>query len=354
MHHKIALRQVNFLTFFLSRSLFLLFALPYLLEIVQNDLLIVIPLGTILGLIPLGIYFILWKKEPHQNIFEKIDTFFSKPFSLLFRIILWISLLFISCFLVFYITSYINYSLVPQISLMIITITFLGVIYNLATKGIETIARTGEILFFIFILLFVITLIGVIPLIDIDQVRPFFIHSTSRILKASIQYAFFVTTPLFLLFALPQDIVVEKKHKKAILKSYLLASLFIWIITFLTISILGNQFALFYQYPTTLLLRKVTFLKIIERLEIILSVHFLFDLFLLMALLFLLLKEGIKNIFGITEKKKMNKALLLASIFILFGSNYIPPIIPYYGAMTIIVTIFIPILLIIRQKIRKS
>ena len=71
MHHKIALRQVNFLTFFLSRSLFLLLALPYLLEIVQNDLLIVIPLGTILGLIPLGIYFMLWEKEPHQNIFEK-------------------------------------------------------------------------------------------------------------------------------------------------------------------------------------------------------------------------------------------------------------------------------------------
>ena len=352
--NKISSRQVGLLSFFLGRSLFLLFAFFYLLDQVKNDILIVIPLGTILGLVPLLIYYQIFRKDEDKNFFQKIEVNFSKPISLLYRIILFTCLLFLGCFLTFYIANYINYSLLPQIPLIIITLSFLLLVYYLGTKGIEALARTSEILFYIFILLVILSLLGLISYIDIEQVEPFFINDSGNILKSSITYAFFITIPYFLLLGIPRKNIEDKrKIPKTIFKSYLLTSLVIEITFFITISILGIDLSLFYQYPMTLLLKKVTFLNIIERLESVLSIHYLFDLFLLLSTLFLNLKEGIQSIFYLSEKKKVHRALFLVTIFILFGSSYIPHNISYYIIMSIICCFVLPLFLFFKQLIRK-
>lgn len=354
-HSKITSRQLGILAFFLMKSCFLLFAIPYLFSLAQNDVLIAIPIGTILGLIPLFVYISIQTKTPKGNIFEKIKANFSKPIALLFQIFIFVGLLFLSCFLTYHIVTYINYSLVPKISLLVITITFILLVYQLAMKGIETICRTGEILIYLFFILFAISLLGLGSYIDLKNIYPFLHTAPNSILKASLCYAGFLTGPLFLiLLVLKKNMTDTKNYSKCLIKSYFLTSFIIWIFFFITISILGIELTLTYQYPTTIILKKVVFLKIIERLEAVLAIHFLCDLFLLLSTIFITLKEGLKTCFCLQNEKKIKIAMILISIFVLLGSNYIPHQDMYYIIIFIIIAFVIPLILFLKQLFTKK
>lgn len=352
---QITSRQVAILSFFLSRSLFLLFGFSYLFSLSKNDILVVIPLGTLLGTILLLFYLSIQNDLKQQNIFEKIKVLFPKPISLWIQITLFTCLLFLSCFLLFTITTYINYSLVPKISMFIVSTTFLILIYNITMKGIETIVRSSEIFFYIFIILVSISFIGLGKYIELNQIRPFFSNGLFQIIKSIIVYTSLSTGPLFLFTIIPKkNIINPKVYQKRMLQSYLFTSFIIWIFAFLSISILGIELLMIYSYPSTIILKKVTFLKIIERLESILSIHWLFDLVLLLAMIFLVLKEGTKTIFSIYKEKKVSLAMIFISVFVLLGSNYIPHETSYYTIMFFIVTIIIPIVIWSKLKLQKT
>ncbi len=348
--NKVSDRQIAYLSFFLTKSLFLLFMTNTLFRLSKNEVLIVALLGTVLGLLPLFMYLSIWKKKENLNLFEKINASFSKPISLLFRIFLFVGLIFISVLLTSSIASYIKYSMAKEISLIVISLTFLLLIYYLSYKGSKALFRTGEILFYLFLLLLSISFLGISNYIDIEQVRPFFIEPSSSFFKAIFYYAFFTTSPLLLLLMIPKNQMVDKRKSSwTIIKSYLLSNLLIWIFFFVTISVLGIDLALYYQYPFTILLKKITFLKIIERLEVLLSMHFLFDFILLLGSIFLLLKQGIESIFGLKEEKKKRKALTLVVLFLLFGSIYIPLNLSLYSGIVLVISYILPFFLFIKN-----
>ncbi|MEG1495617.1 MAG: GerAB/ArcD/ProY family transporter [Bacilli bacterium] len=349
----ISARQVSVLSFFLIRSLFLLFGITSLFVMAKNDILIVIPIGTILGLIPLLLYNYINNKLKGDNIYLKIKKIFNKPLGLIINITIIILLLLLGSYLLLTITSYISYSLVPKISLLAISLAFLLLALNISYKGIETIARTSEILLFIFILLFSISLIGLGGFISLNNIRPLLSTNITSIINASLVYAGLSTAPLFLLSVIPKASIVDtNNYTKRKIITYLITSLIIWIFCFLTLSILGDNLTLSYSYPTTLILKKVRFLKIIERLEGILSIHWLFDLILLMSLLLLNLKEGIKVVFNLNKVKDIKKSLILIGVFLFLGSNYIKHQMSYYIIMLGILGGIIP--LIIGIKLRKD
>lgn len=347
---KISARQLGVLTIFLSRSLFLLFIFSYLVKEVKNDIFLVIFLGTLLGMIPILIYQHIQNKMT-QNIWETLDLIYPKIISKILQGAILLSILIFSSFLLKHITSYIHYSMSPNISIFIVTITFVLLCYILAQKGIETICRSSEIFFFILILFIVITLLGVFPVIEVQEVKPFFLTKAPSIIKNSILYAFFSSSPIALLLNIPStQIVNQKNYKRHLLQGYLFSNTIIFLFAFLSITILGIHLTEIYRYPFTIILKKVTFFKIIERLESVLSIHWMFDFVLIIGILFLWLKDGCKNIWKTKKEKKLKGIFLFLTMLSGIISLYIPLSFSAILLCLFLLAIMIPFLLLIKQR----
>lgn len=337
---RISAKQLGVLSFFLSRSLFLLFVFSYFIKKVHQDFFLVVFLGTILGTLLLLFYQYL-QNNMTKNIWETLEESYPKGIAYLLKVTIFLSIVFLSAFLLRHIISYIHYSIAPNINLFILTITFLFLCYKMAVNGIETICRSSEILLFLLLFFVGITLLGLFPMIDVKELKPFFLTSVPSLLENSILYAFFTVSPLVFLLNIPKPNIQEhKKYKRYLLRGYLSSNLMLFLFAFLSISILGINLTGIYRYPFTVLLKKVTFFKIIERLESVLSIHWIFDFVLLISILFLWLKDGCKNIKNRTKQKGffllsillsgiISLYLPLSSSFLLFILFYLSILIPF-------------------------
>ena len=341
--HTISSMQVGTMVFFFTRSLFLLFGFSFLFPLTQNDTILVPILGSVFGLLLLGLFFLIFDYQPNEGLYQKLRILFPRVISLTLQIILFVFLFFLGSYLLYHITNYLNYSLAHNFSLFVLAATFLLLCFYLAIKGIETMARTSEIFLFLTILFVMISGLGLFSFIQLDYIRPLLISGPFAYLKSAIYYGILSTGPVFLLLFLPKKEIVEQTHlKKRIIIGYLASSFLIFLFLFLSLSILGIDLTLLYRHPETIILKKVTFLKIIERLEAVLSIHWLFDLVLLLSFLLYALKEGGREIIKIKTEKKKNWFLFIVCIFLLFGSIYIPHIDIYYRNIYLFLVLVLP------------
>jgi len=295
-NRKIGIFQSGVFTFFLTRCFLITGIIPLILNLTKESSLISIFIGTIIGLLPLSIICILRKVQKDKNIFEFIDYLFPKFFSYILKIIILITCLFFSCFLLSNIASYINIHFLKDSSFFIILITITLTIYILSNKKMEAVARSAEILFYLFCFLFILTLLGLIPITSPNFLLPLFQNNYLETFKGSIFYSLSSFLPLFLLTIIPQDKVNNSKNlKKTTYISYILASFSVFILLILIIGALGIDLASYYSYSEIAVLKKVSYFNFIERVEGILSIQWLLDITVSLSILFQTIKLGLSS-----------------------------------------------------------
>lgn len=290
--NKIGLYQTGILAFFFTRCFFLLGLIPLLFQSSGIDSLISIILGTIFGSGIVFFYFKLIKKMDGENLFDTINNRLPKVFSILFLMIILLGLIMLGSFSLSNISLYINNSFSMNISLTIISASFLIICHFMAKEGLESLGRAGEILFMVFILLFLLSILGVIPLTEPTRIKPFFSKDITKIGSSSLLYGFFNSVPLFFITLIPTK-QIKDSHKlvKFIFIGYFIASLTIFITFLVIIGTLGIDLASFYQYPETAILKKVSYFKFIERGEGILALNWLIDGIMVISFLCYSIKE---------------------------------------------------------------
>ena len=82
----------------------------------------------------------------------------------------------------------------------------------------------------------------------------------------------------------------------------------------MVIGILGFDLIKIYNYPEVTILKKISLLNIIDRLENLLSINIFFSLFVFISVNFYIFNEGIKRIFNI----KKEKILYIVSFLLVF------------------------------------
>ena len=244
-------RQKNFLVFFLSNSLFFGFGFTYIYNLVSNDSWIAFILGTILGIL----FTFIYRKIP--NIVKIITSF----------ILLILSIILIINFIKTY------YLIKSNVILIILPIIFLCI--YIFYKNDILIAKLVESIFPITFSLILISILSLIFKADFTNVKPFIVHSTHNIVKASLIY--------FLLTTLPLILVSDYNFKDTnILKSYLMSSFILIIISILTIGILGPNLIRVYEYPEYIILKEIVLFNFVEKIENILIIPWIINLFILL------------------------------------------------------------------------
>ena len=287
----------------------------------EQDSLISIIIGTILGIIPLCIYLKLINKDKNTNIFEKISKI---KFGKIINIILVLSIIYLTTICYFNVTNFISSQYLTKTPYIIIALAFIPASIYLLNKGLKVIGRTTFILTIISLISVLITIISLIWQVNILNILPILEQGIKRPIINSIIYVTYNITPLILLTSIPMNNIIDKeKFNKRIIITYIISNTIILILFFLIISILGVNLTKLYHYPEYDILKKISLVGFVERIESLLSQRWIFYCFTTTILGINFIKEYLKFTFK-TNNKKIEKIIIYILTFTIgISSNYI-------------------------------
>ncbi len=316
---KISSLEYNTILFFLIRACFIEVTVGILISMCSEDAWISIILGIILGVIPFFLFHFIKINNPNKNIIDIINNNFKFCRSLNFIILIGVLIFTICNFwnLIHFIDSQFLY----KTSTWIITSAVILPICYAVSKDFHVVSKVSLILFYVVIIFMIFIILGLISGINIDNLKPILFTRPKNILCGSFIFIAYNVLPIFLLTIIPNNKIINYSAKKNFL-FYLFATISLLNIMFLTISIFGIDLASLYDYPSFHLLKRVSVLEIANRIESILSLEWIFALFVLIIIGLFFIKEGIKVIFKV-DKKTNNKIIIVICIAISFISNVI-------------------------------
>ena len=341
------IQKSNYLSllYFVLRSSFLSILTPLILRQKENSIITMIS-SIFLGFLFFLVYVYFTKKNPNKNLFEIFESVLGKKVGFILSSFFILSCLFYLSLLFLNLTNFIYTEYLHETNFYILLFLIFLFVFYVTNKSIESLLKGSFIFFIISVFLFVIKTIGIFYDIDLS-----YLHTSFHIdLKTSVSYGIYTVLPLFCLLIIP---IHNIKNNKFLITKQILTYFFTTFILFLNIffiiTILGPNLANAYFYPEFHLLKSVRILGFIEKIESILSMSFIFDLYLCLVLICFVLKEYFKRYF--------NK-LLYFSVFIflfIFCSIYSISNIKFLVEITFdlfIILLFIFSLILANDKIK--
>lgn len=264
----------NTLLFFLVRCLFIGICFNNLIIISKLDSWISILIGIIISIFPLSLYYYINSKYPSLNIYEIINNNFISS-------LLSIFVFFFSASSYWNIINFISSQFLYKTPDILISLLFITSIIYINYKGLKTILRVSTMLFYVTVLLFLLSFIGLIIQTDLENLMPVFMSSNKEIILGSMHLIAYNTLPLFMLLVIPKDYI--KIDIKSNLFMFVFASFMIFAYCFLVLSIYGIDIATLLHFPEFHVLKRLTLMGFVKRLENIFSVQWAFDYFIFIS-----------------------------------------------------------------------
>ncbi|MDE5538979.1 MAG: spore germination protein, partial [Bacilli bacterium] len=288
------------IVYYLTRNLFLGFGFSLLFDKSTKDSYIGILLGMALGLLFMYGYSYIIKlkgKKTLKEIFKNQQTL-----GLITRIILLIvSVIILTYVLVIYKIFIVSFLLVSSPELFI-TIPFIILATMAAFKGIKGITRLSSSLVVVSIVFSVLIGACLFCLVETTNLLPILTTPPMGILETTLTYAGISTFPNILILHITDN-------SKGIIKTYVLASILLFLAAICINGVLGEALVNIFRFPEYMVLKQIKLFNFIEKMENVLSIIWIIDLFI----------TGSMAIYSIKEMmpQKNNKACTIISLVIL-------------------------------------
>ena len=343
--------QFSCLLIFPILSMFSGIGLYNIIKISNIDSYISTIISTILGLLIILLFINILNYEKDLTLPEKNIKLFGPLIGNIINYIINILTLIIAISLIYSISNFIiSQFLSATPPIIILVLMSLTTIYAIS-KGIETISRTSIIFFIIIILLTITSTIGLIPNFDIKNIKPILEHGINPTIKGGIILTLTNIVPIFILLIIPKNnITNNNKVSKYIIITYLISMLFIFLATLLTIASLGTHLLNLFPPPEYMVLKKISILGFIDRIENIIYIKWLLTDFISFTLLIYYISNSIN------KKKKQIIIPIITTIIVIYLSqllfkdntifkHYTTSIYPYLNLL------YLTIMIIIASKI---
>ena len=331
--------------YFLTRSLFLGIGFSLIIGITKQDSFIAFFVGTLLGLVYIFLINKIQKYKGDKSLGDVLKEM--KGFGLFLRFILILFGIILLCEGLTFIQLFAASFFLIKTPIFFISLPLVFLILRICKNGIKTTFRVAVCLLPISLLLTVLSLFALSSYASLDNISPLFITKPLNFMKAVFYYSTLSATPSIMM------LVTNKSNST---KSYLLGSFTLIAKMFLIIAIVGPILATIYRFPEYIILKEIKILNFIEKIENIVALSWIFDVFIYLSMTSLLIKELIP--------KKNNKLfhsiivlLIFVASFIFIGKYYTNELILYYVIPVSIFVIFLitlPSLLIYTYKNKKS
>ena len=277
INKKIGLLQLTTLVFFLTISSFILF-FDNIIKVSKSDTIISIIIGIFIDL-----------------LLFKLILNFRKTFKLKNKIIKVIILLLLSSVFIYLLinaTDFVKSTFLTNGNFYSIIILLFLTCFIASNKSYKEVASLSLILFFIFIPLFIINILGSISNLDITYLTPPLINSNLDILKGALLFTFYTIIPLLLLLFIPyKEVDIRKKQDKYLYLALLIGILVIIISYLLLYFSCSINVITTYKYPYMLVLNSLSSSIILGRLSYLISFYLLFSLIITLSLILTIIKQ---------------------------------------------------------------
>ena len=338
------MKEKPFIIYFLTQSLFLGFGISILFSISSKDCYIGALLGLLIGFVIIYLYskFLELKKKRTLKEILKQNKILGIFVYLLLIIASYILLIYS---LVIYKVFVASFMLIktPEI-LLLIPIVIFGT-YG-AFKGLTVINRVAESLIPLALGLAAFAFLGVVGLFDTSNFLPILTTTPSNFFKTAITFAGISTFPNLL------TIHYQEKPKYMLTTYSLTCLLIIGTIIYIN-GILGEELVHIYRFPEYMVLKQLKLFQFIEKVENILSIAWIFNIFILLMTSIHSIKELLPN----KKPKIITVIILILTLYMIdkvFAFNYVNELRIYkllpYISVIIPLIIIIPLLYLAKKK----
>lgn len=337
---KINTLEYNALSVAVIRSSFVGLCINNIIAISHQDNWISVIIGIIIGIAPILLY--------HKLYNENYDIKSNKFINIILNLFVFI----FSTIILWNMTNFINTVVLSDTPNSFILIFILLLFIYIITKGIKVLARASVIFIFISFIMFIFSFLVLSTSLKSINIFPIMENPINTIIGSS-SFIGYNITPLFILLMIKKsDIKENKNFLKSKIIFYLIATISLFIVSFVVTATYGYNLISNIYYPEFDILKRISLINFLERLENILSLQWLFDIIVCISLCILFLKSSLKTV--IKNNNVLNISIILSMfIFIklIYINNFIVNIISFYIP---IASIIIFILLVIKKTSKTS
>lgn len=287
----------------LSSILFLLLfsgcigIIPYvIIQRVNIDSFISGIIGSFIGFIPLFILIYIFNYDIDNPIYIKTKVLFGNFIGSIINYLLIFCYLIIGVTLLFNISNFIISQYLTNTPLIVVTMTFGSVCLYAISKGIYTISKISFIYVVIIVILFVLGIILLKSDIKIDNIKPILEFGIKSPFISSFIYTLLFCSPMNCILVIPKSSIENSNSSnRYLIITYLIVSIMICLVIFVSSGVLGKYLIDIYQYPFYITLKKISVFNFIDRIENFLSVQFILSCFVSISMIIYYIKSSIKR-----------------------------------------------------------
>lgn len=329
------------------------------IKIAGIDSYISVFIGGILGIIPLLLVLYIFSYDIDKPIYEKNKIIFGNFLGNIINFIISILYLVVAITILFNTSNFIVSQYLSDTPLLLIMIIFMLVILHAVNKGIECISRVSAIFVIITLFFFLFGICGTISEVKIDNLKPFLEFGLEKPIIGGFVNTLMSTAPIYTILIIPKkDICDNEKTAKYLIISYMIASITLFLISFVANAVLGKYLTGLYQFPGYIALKRISLFGFIDRIENFLSLQWILSAFVTLSMIIYYL---IKNIKKNGNSKILN--ILVGSIIIFLSyksfrnntafNSYLYNYYPYILSLLTVMYFVISISIFIKKKLKK-
>jgi len=325
----------------------------------KQDAWIAAIIGVAISFILVKLYISLGKRTPSLTFIEAnekiLGRFLGKFTAVGFLLLTFLS----SGELLYFIGIFMKTEVMPETPTMAFALLFSIIIVYAAFLGIEVFARSTEILFPIFILIFIIFAVCITPQISFDNVQPILETPKKSFLYSIIRFMSIFSFPLVVLLMLfPSAVNVQKSAQKGFYIGAIIGGIVLIIIITLCILVLGPSNTASRTFPSYALAQRISIGNFLQRIEIIMAGMWIISIYIRTFMYFYASVIGVAQLCKIQD----HRPLILPFGLLMIGlSQIIHPNIVHsnvynneiWPIFSAIFTVILPLTLLIIAKIRK-
>ncbi|MDQ8737245.1 endospore germination permease [Paenibacillus sp. LHD-38] len=280
-------------------------------------------LALLLTLPILFLYLALHKKHPMKiltEIFEAVlGKWVGKITSLLFIMIYPVLL---SALTLMGMGGFVHQTM-PETPIGAIYVIFILVVIYAVKLGIESISRTAEILVAISLFLLAFMFISLIPQVHIEHLLPILEDGFKPVIRGAVPLMSFSFLELVLFLLIFPHANEQAKVRKALLSGAFIGWSLLFLITILSILVLGLEITSSETYPSYALAKKISIGKFFERVESTIAFAWFFTCFIKMCTYFYLIVYGLAQTLNLKDSKFLiiPLGILIVNVALFFVAN---------------------------------
>jgi len=295
-----------------------------LADIAKQDAWIVPLIGTVISLPIVSLYIAAGRLAPDKTLVEKMEWllggWMGKATILAFAFFCFVN----SSELLYYIGNFMSTQTMPNTPLLALNVLFAVVILMGIRLGIETLARTAELMFALFILLFIILVLFVSPQIEFERIQPVREAKMNSLTFSTLYFISVFSFPsVVLLMIFPSFVDRPKEAGKAFYKGTAIGGIVMIAIVALCILVLGVEITARQTFPSYALAKKINVGHFLQRIEIVMAIMWFISIYYRLAFYFYGAVESVAQAFKLKNSKSiaLPLGLLMVSMSLVVHPN---------------------------------